>query len=365
VGRLAGGVAHDFNNLLSVILGFAHLLSRRLPADERLSHPAEEITRAAERAAQLTRKLLRLSRKEVPEPRVLDLNAVVSGISAMLTRVIGEDVLLEERLAPTLAAVRADPGQLEQVILNLALNARDALVEGGRLVIETGTATLRGQEGVRLSVIDTGCGMAPEVRSRLFEPFFTTKEPGKGTGLGLVTVSGIVSEAGGEVRVDSEPGRGSAFHVVLPAVHEALSPPEPRRSAAETPGGSERVLVVEDDPSVRTLLADVLADSGYRVATAGSAREAARILEAQPEAIGLLVCDIVLPDGSGRTLYESLLGRRPGLRVLFLSGYTDDEIARAGLTDRSQVVRKPLRAEELLSRVRAALDAGEPAGRPA
>jgi signal transduction histidine kinase len=365
VGRLAGGVAHDFNNLLSVILGFAHMLERRLPADERLSHPAEEITRAAERAAQLTRKLLRLSRKEVPEPRVINVNAVVSSMTAMLRRVIGEDVTLRERLAQHLPPVRVDQGQLEQVILNLALNARDAMPQGGTIAIETASRRRGGGDVVQVSVTDNGCGMVPEIRSHLFEPFFTTKEPGRGTGLGLASVAGIVAEAGGEVAVETEPGRGSAFHVILPAVHEAISPPEPRLEPGEVLSrGNERVLVVEDDPAVRVLLEDVLKDAGYGVLTAGSAREAVRALEGRPDDVSLLLCDVVLPDGRGRTLHEALSRQRPALRALFLSGYTDDEVARAGFADRAEVVRKPIRGTDLLARVRETLDA-EPAGRRA
>jgi two-component system, cell cycle sensor histidine kinase and response regulator CckA len=342
------------------------MLERRLPEDERLHHPAEEITRAAERAAQLTRKLLRLSRKEVPEPRVLDLNAVVSGVSAMLGRVIGEDVKLEERLHPSLAPVRADPGQIEQVILNLAVNARDAMESGGKLLLETAPARLGEAEAVRMSVIDTGCGITPEVRPHLFEPFFTTKEAGKGTGLGLSTVSSIVGEAGGRVTVESEPGRGSAFHVVLPCVHEAVSPPEKRLRLDEGAGrGTETVLVVEDDPSVRALLSDLLTDAGYGVLTAGSAREASRVIAGLSGDVGLLLCDVVLPDGKGRALHEALLRSRPGLRVLFLSGYTDDEITKTGLPERDLVVRKPLLGDELLARVRAVLDATASAERGA
>jgi two-component system, cell cycle sensor histidine kinase and response regulator CckA len=357
VGRLAGGVAHDFNNLLSVILGFAHTLARRLPADPRLHHPTGEIILAAERAAQLTRQLLRFCRKEVPEPRVVDLNAVVRGGLAMLRRLLGETIELEERLMPGVVPVRADPGQLEQVILNLAVNARDAMPGGGRLVVETAPADIGDVPALRLSVSDTGSGITAEVRPHLFEPFFTTKEAGKGTGLGLATVHAIVTEAGGLVDVESSPGRGSSFHVRLPRVAAGIPPPlgAPHRDAALRV--TETVLVVEDDSSVRELLGDVLSEAGYKVVAAGSSAQAQRVAAAHEGPLHLLLCDVVLPDGSGSALLGSLLERHPGLRALFLSGYTDDEIARAGLPPGAPLVRKPIAGDELLGRLRQVVEA--------
>ena len=358
VGRLAGGVAHDFNNLLSVILGFAHMLERRLPYEDRLRRPTDEIVRAAERAAGLTRQLLRFSRKEVPAPRVLDLNRVVRGAVAMLERVIGENVELRTRLLDGLAPVRADAGQLEQVIVNLAVNAKDAMPEGGRLLLETAPVPSATRPGVRLTVRDTGCGIVPEVRARLFEPFFTTKEVGKGTGLGLATVLGIVTEAGGRVEVESEPLRGSSFHIFLPGADEPPSPPLARAVLSEADRhGTETVLLVEDDDSVRSLLRDVLADAGYAVLASGSVREAAALATPHPGEIHLLLCDVVLPGGSGHALHRTLLERRPHLPVLYLSGYTDDELRRAGLPEGAPLVRKPLAGDELLLAVRSLLDA--------
>ena len=360
VGRLAGGVAHDFNNLLSVILGFAHILERRLPDDDRLRRPTDEIVRAAERAAGLTRQLLRFSRKEVPAPRVLDLNSVVRGTLAMLERVIGEGIELETRLHDDLSPVRVDAGQLEQVILNLALNARDAMPEGGRLSIETAPASPSppsgARAGIRLTVVDTGCGIVPEVRARLFEPFFTTKEVGKGTGLGLATVLGIVTDAGGRVEVESEPLRGSSFHVFLPGANEPPSAPLLRAEMSDADRhGTETVLLVEDDSSVRSLLRDVLTDAGYSILASGSTREAAAVAARHAGNIHLLLCDVVLPGGSGPDLHRTLRLTRPSLPVLYLSGYTDDELQRAGLPENAPLVRKPLSGDELLLAVRASL----------
>jgi two-component system cell cycle sensor histidine kinase/response regulator CckA len=357
VGRLAGGVAHDFNNLLSVILGFAHTLARRLPRDPRLHHPTGEIILAAERAAQLTRQLLRFCRKEVPDPRVVDLNAVVRGALAMLRRVLGESIELDERLLPGVATVRADPGQLEQVILNLAVNARDAMPDGGRLVVETAAATVGDADALRLSVSDNGSGITAEVRPHLFEPFFTTKEAGKGTGLGLATVHAIVTAAGGRVDVESTPGRGSTFHVRLPRASERIPPPLVAAHGGTAHRVTETVLVVEDDSSVRELLSDVLSEAGYKVVAAGSSAQALRVAAAHEGPLHLLLCDVVLPDGSGSALLGSLLERHPDLRALFLSGYTDDEIARAGLPPGTPLVRKPIAGDELLGRLRQVVEA--------
>jgi signal transduction histidine kinase len=362
VGRLAGGIAHDFNNLLIVIMGFADVLERRLPKDERLLRPAAEIRGAAERAADLTRQLLRFSRKEIPQPQLMDLNALVSGIHQILDRVIGEDVELRLGLGEGLGPVFADPGQIEQVVMNLAVNARDAMPRGGRLSLETTAATLRAEGGVdrravRLTVEDSGTGMSPEVVSHLFEPFFTTKSPTKGTGLGLATVYGIVQQSGGRLDVETALGTGSAFHVYLPCVDgPALPAPPVRREGTPGAGGSEMILLVEDEPAVRALLLEVLGEAGYRVLAAGSAGEAERIVEASGDGIDLLLSDVVLPDRNGRELYEALSARRPDLRVLFMSGYTDDEVLRQGLPEGIPLVRKPMRPDELLRMVRRSLE---------
>jgi two-component system cell cycle sensor histidine kinase/response regulator CckA len=361
VARLAGGIAHDFNNLLSVILGFADVLERRLPAEERLRRPAQQIRLSAERAALLTRQLLRFSRKEVPQPQVLDVNRLVSGVHGMLERVIGEDVELELRLGEGLGPVFADPGQVEQVVMNLAVNARDAMPRGGLLALETEPARLRVDGGVeraavRFTVADTGTGIAPEVMAHLFEPFFTTKSAAKGTGLGLATVYGIVKQAGGRVDVETEPGKGSAFHVLLPCV-EAHDVPafSPMREKPPLATGSETILLVEDEPAVRALLSELLQEAGYRVREAGSAREAEAAYAAS-EGVDLVLTDVVLPDRNGRELFESLSTTRPGLRVLFMSGYTDDEVLRQGLPEGIPLVRKPMRPDELLRMIREALD---------
>jgi two-component system, cell cycle sensor histidine kinase and response regulator CckA len=361
VGRLAGGIAHDFNNLLSVILGFADLLERRLPADERLRRPAQQIRLSAERAALLTRQLLRFSRKEVPQPQVLDLNRLVSDFHGMLERVIGEDVELELRLGEGLGPVFADRGQVEQVVMNLAVNARDAMPRGGLLALETEATRMRIDGGterpaVRFTVADTGTGIAPEVMSHLFEPFFTTKSATHGTGLGLYTVSGIVKQAGGRVEVETEQGKGSAFHVLLPCVDAQDLPAS--ASAREKPPlltGTETILLVEDERAVRGLLSELLLEAGYRVREAGSAREA-ETAWGTGEGVDLLLTDVVLPDRNGRELFESLSAKRRGLRVLFMSGYTDDEVLRRGLPEGIPLVRKPMRPDELLRRIREALE---------
>jgi len=361
VARLAGGIAHDFNNLLSVILGFADMLERRLPPDERLRRPAQQIRLSAERAALLTGQLLRFSRKEVPQPQVLDLNRLVSGVHGMLERVIGEDVELELRLGQGLGPVFADYGQVEQVVMNLAVNARDAMPRGGLLALETEPARIRVDGGVerpavRFTVADTGTGIAPEIMAHLFEPFFTTKSATHGTGLGLATVYGIVKQAGGRVDVDTEPGKGSAFHVLLPCVDAQDVPSSAgTREAPPLATGTETILLVEDEPAVRAFLSELLAEAGYRVREAGSAHEA-EVAWAGGQGVDLVLTDVVLPDRNGRELYESLSAKRPGLRVLFMSGYTDDEVLRRGLPEGIPLVRKPMRPDELLRTIRGVLE---------
>jgi two-component system, cell cycle sensor histidine kinase and response regulator CckA len=361
VARLAGGIAHDFNNLLSVILGFADVLERRLPGDERLRRPAIQIRLAAERAALLTRQLLGFSRNEVAQPQVLDLNGLVSGVHQMLERVIGEDVELRLRLGEDIGPVFADPGQMEQVVMNLAVNARDAMPRGGLLALETAPAPLVAGGGVerpavRLTVADTGTGIAPEVMARLFEPFFTTKGAAKGTGLGLATVQGIVKQLGGRLDVETEPGKGSSFHVLIPCVDAPRVAARSRsRAAAPLATGTETILLVEDEPAVRALVAELLQEAGYRVRQAATAR-AAEAEHAADGKIDLLLTDVVLPDRNGRELFESLSARDPGLRVLFMSGYTDDDVLRQGLSEEIPLVRKPMRADELLRSIRGALE---------
>ena len=373
IGRLAGGVAHDFNNVLGVIEGYSELLLKRLPPDDALRRYPEQIGKAAARAAGLTQQLLAFSRRQILQPKLLDLHHVVRELDRMLRRLIGEDVDLRLDLSPGPLTVHADPTQLEQVILNLAVNARDAMPRGGRLTIATAAVDLGEREVsgserpgpyVRLAVADTGVGMPAEVRARLFEPFFTTKEEGKGTGLGLATVHGIVEQSGGFLRVESEPGHGTAFRVFLPR-HEGggVPPDDAPRPPSLLPRGSETLLVAEDEAMLRSILRECLEDGGYVVLEAGDGPEALRVAEGHPGSIDLLVTDVVMPGMSGRELAERLRASRPGLRVLFLSGYTDDAVVRHGVSsDEEAFLQKPFSVEDLAHRVREVLDA--PPGPP-
>jgi len=369
VGRLAGGVAHDFNNVLTAITGYADLLLVDLPGDDPKRRDVEEIRTAARRGAMFTRQLLAFSRKQVLQPRVLDLNAVVSTLDRMLQRLIGEDVKLEIALQPGLGAVRADPGQIEQVILNLAVNARDAMPDGGRLTIETANAHLdeayaRAHAGVvpgrfvMLAVSDTGVGMDLETRAHLFEPFFTTKDVGKGTGLGLATVYGIVKQSGGSIWVYSEPGRGATFKIYLPEADvpmEAERAAQPARGAA---GAGERVLLAEDDAAVREVVAQTLTLLGYEVLRAPDGHTALEMSRATPGEIHLLVTDLVMPEMTGRELAAALRRERGGLRVLYMSGYTDDAVVRHDiLEDNAPYLQKPFAPDDLARKVREALGA--------
>ncbi len=366
VGRLAGGIAHDFNNLLGVILGHGQLLLRH--ASETQRPRLEQVIEAAERAASLTRQLLAFSRRQIVEPRVLDLNALLRDLQKMLGRVIGEDVELVIVPGGDLGNVRADPGQLEQVVVNLSVNARDAMPDGGQLRIETANAELpaagaAGDPGlpagryVTLAVSDTGAGIAPEVLPRIFEPFFTTKGQGKGTGLGLATVYGIVKQAGGAIAVRSrtgqagEAGQGSTFTVYLPRVDEPVSPAEVREER-EPAAGSETILLVEDEPALRAITRQVLAEHGFRVLEAGSADEALELAARQHDPIHLLLTDVVLPGTNGRQLADALLSLRPGLKVLYVTGYTDEAIAHRGvLQPGTGFLAKPYSVQALLRRV--------------
>ena len=367
IGQLAGGVAHDFNNLLTVITGRSHLALGQLPADHIIRRHIELIQTTAERAAALTRQLLAFSRKQVLEPKVLDVNAVVMGVAPMLRRLIGEDLELVTVPAPDLGRVKADPSQLEQVIVNLAVNARDAMPQGGTLTIETGNVELdeaytRRHPGanagrfVMLAVSDTGHGMDAAVKARIFEPFFTTKDPGKGTGLGLATVFGIVKQSGGSIGVYSEPGQGTTFKVYLPRVDEAVD--RTATAAAPTLGrGSETILLVEDDDEVRALTRETLDGHGYAVIPAGDPVEALRLAGSHSGPIHLLVTDVVLPQLSGRGLAERLAPEHRDLRVLYMSGYTDDAIVRHGMLEEGTAfLQKPFTPHTLLRKVREVLD---------
>jgi PAS domain S-box-containing protein len=368
VGQLAAGVAHDFNNLLTVINGYGEILQDTLPAGSQERDLAAEMVRAGERAAGLTRQLLAFSRQTVIAPRVLDVNTVVADVEKMLRRVIGEDVRLATSLQPGLGSVRADPGQLEQVLLNLAVNARDAMPTGGRLTISTREVFLDEDyarahrdahpgQYVQLSVADSGHGMDDATRARLFEPFFTTKGPGKGTGLGLATVYGIVTQAGGLVTVDSAPGAGATFRVHLPVAEDTARPEESQAGISTTPG-TECVLVVEDEPAVRALARQVLESYGYTTLVAGDGQEAVRVCADHYGPIHLLVTDVVMPGAGGRVLAERLRTLRPGMRVLFMSGYTDDAVVRHGVQHAEvHFLQKPFRAAALARKVREVLDA--------
>ncbi len=370
VGRLAGGVAHDFNNLLTAISGYSDLLLHRLPEYSTLRRDVEEIRKAGDRAAALTRQLLAFSRRQVLQPKVLDLNTVVTNMGQMLRRLIGEDIELSTDLSPSLSRVKADPGQIEQVIVNLAVNARDAMPGGGRITVATADAELspayaaahpevRPGPHVLLSVADTGHGMSDETQAHLFEPFFTTKERGKGTGLGLATVYGIVQQSGGHIRVNSASDSGSTFLIYLPQVvghedpaHGADRPFLPRPSP-----GTETILLAEDEEVVRRLAREILTGNGYKVLEAGNGREALLLSEAHRGEIHLLLTDVVMPKMSGRELTERIRPLRQGLRILYMSGYTDDAILRHGvLEDGIPFLQKPFTPEELARKVREVLD---------
>jgi two-component system, cell cycle sensor histidine kinase and response regulator CckA len=367
VGQLAGGVAHDFNNLLTSILGYSgFVIDSFSPQDERRAD-MDEVIKAGERAAGLTRQLLAFSRKQVLQPTRLDLNALVTGMYPMLSRLIGEQVELVPSLAPELSNVRADPGQLEQVLMNLVVNARDAMPSGGRLMIQTANVELDGSfmqdvkihpgPYVMLAVSDTGDGMTEATKSRLFEPFFTTKGPGKGTGLGLATVYGIVKQSGGYVWVFSDLGKGTSFKVYLPRSEEdakVVHPPSPD----DTPCvGTETILVVEDEDAVRLLTRRILEDARYRVFDAPNPQQAEELFGRHPNTFSLLLSDVVMPGSSGPKLFERLVRRQPNLRVLYLSGYTDSTMVDgAELDPGAQLLQKPFAANALKRKVREVLD---------
>ncbi len=370
IGRLAGGVAHDFNNLLTVIRGNSELLQMDDASDGQRGEALGEIVRATERAAALTKQLLSFSRRQVLQRRKLDLNDVVSALSKMLVRVLGEDVRLELRLHARPLITDADAGMLEQVLMNLAVNARDAMPDGGRLVIETFSAGLSEEDRVRfpsarpgphvgVRVADTGVGISPETMAHVFEPFFTTKGPGQGTGLGLATVLGIIEQHGGVVRAASAPGRGAEFTVLLPACMLEEGATEPgRERMASARGGTESILLVEDEEPVRRLTQRLLEARGYRVRNAGTGAEALRIWDEERGAFDLVVTDMVMPGGiSGRELAERLAARQPALRVIFLSGYAGDVVG-PGMELRPgwNFLQKPFGATALLECVRARID---------
>ncbi len=366
VGRLAGGVAHDFNNLLTVITGYSQMVHDALPAGDLLPGYVEEVLRASESAAALTNQLLAFSRRQVVQPQVLDLNTLVANMDKMLHRLIGEDVELVTVLGPRLPKIKVDPGQFQQVLMNLVVNARDAMPDGGRITIETAAAKLKKQEApglapgdyVELSVLDTGKGMDEETRRRIFEPFFTTKARGKGTGLGLSTAYGIVKQSGGDIWVTTEPGKGSHFRIYLPAVEEAAAAGVRSGLAPSQQKGTETILLVEDETGLRKLVREVLHAHGYVVLQAGDVREALRMCEQHLGAIHLFLTDVVMPHMSGRELAERAIVLRPRMKVLYMSGYADviaGQPATIGL--KTPFLQKPFTPDTLLSKIRAVLDA--------
>lgn len=367
VGRLAGGLAHDFNNLITVVAAYAQMIAEELPDGNVLRAHAEEILASAERAGALTNRLLTFSRRQILQPQVVELNGLISGLENMLRRLISEDIETTFDLEPGLACIKTDPSQLEQVLMNLVINARDAMPRGGRLTIQTANADVAERLAggpspggyVRLTVRDTGVGMTDEVRSRVFEPFFTTKEPGKGTGLGLSTVYGIVRQSGGDTTVESQPGKGSSFHVYFPkAVKEPAAAPAPARSGngGQHAAKRETILLVEDEPGVRRLVRRMLVERGYRVVEAADGEEALALCgELRPPA-DLVLTDIVMPNLNGADLAAKLRHSHPNVKILFMTGYADEAVRDYGIAPAAEILRKPFLAEALEQRVRELLE---------
>jgi len=379
IGRLAAGVAHDFNNLLQGILGFSDLLLKQFDAGDPRRQDVEEIRRAAQQGAQLTRQLLAFSRKQRMELQVVDINALVRGAGQMLHRLLGEDIQLELQLAPDLARCQADPQQIEQMLMNLSINGRDAMAEGGRLTVTTFNVALEERDAVRwadarpgryacLAVTDTGIGIARELLPQIFEPFFSTKERGKGTGLGLATVYGIARQLEGWVHVYSQPGMGSTFKVYLPALAagaDAAAAPAARARPVEVRGRGERLLLIEDEAGVRELVSRVLRENGYQVYAAADAAEARQLFARPAVAPDLVLSDVVLPDGNGVDLVQEFLNQRPGLRVIMTSGYSDERSRWNVIRERGyRFIQKPYPAGELLRLLHAVLAGGAPPAAP-
>lgn len=370
IGRLAGGIAHDFNNLLSVILGYSELMQDFVEKGSPLQRHSDYIRDAAKRGAGLTRQLLAFSRRQMLESTVLDMNALVTELVKMLPRLIGEDIELKISLTPEVWSVKADAGQIEQVILNLAVNSRDAMPQGGRLMIETANVELdqdycrhhppaQAGEYVMVAVADTGVGMDKATRARLFEPFFTTKEKGKGTGLGLATTYGIVKQSGGYIWAYSEVGHGTTFKVYLPRVLAPVTTEIRRAPEPAVLGGSETILLVEDEQSLRNVIEDGLTRVGYRILPCQSAEDAIRQCECYPNDIHLLLTDVVMPQMSGREIATRVEKVRPGVKVLYMSGYTDDAIVQRGVLEPGVAfLEKPFRSVDLARKVREVLDSG-------
>ncbi|MFA6093491.1 MAG: PAS domain-containing protein [Elusimicrobiota bacterium] len=366
VGQLAGGIAHDFNNILTSIQGYGEMLRNSLPADDTQRADVQEILDAAERAAALTRQLLAFSRRQVLSPTALDLNKTLSGMVKMLRRFVGEDIELALKFDESVGQAKVDPGQIEQVVMNLVVNAREAMPGGGKLVLSTANAELdeefvRARPGlapghyVMISISDNGPGMEPGTKAHLFEPFFTTKE--RGSGLGLATVYGIIKQSSGEIDVESELGLGTIFRIYLPRVQEAEQVPAAPKDEAQVPGGRETLLVAEDDAVVRSLTCKILTRAGYMVLAARNGQEAVQIAQEHKEKIDLLVTDVIMPGMNGRELAGRLCALRPGIKTLYMSGYTDDAILKRGILESGiAFLPKPFKREPLLRKVREVLD---------
>jgi len=377
IGRLSGGIAHDFNNLLGVIIGYSQVLKGSLGQSNPLYEHAEEVEKAGRRAASLTRQLLAFSRQQVLEPTILNLNTLVADTEKMLHRLIGEDIVLSASFDEGLGRVKADPGQVEQIIMNLVVNARDAMPQGGKLTIATSNAEMdaifvRDHPGskigsyVMLTVADTGCGIDAETQAHIFEPFFTTKERGKGTGLGLSTVYGVVKQSGGYVWVDSEPGKGASFKIYLPRFEEAVNAPAASAASPEATRGTETVLLVEDSEPLRKLAHRFLENNGYRVVAAANGEEALQTAVQERDPIQLLLTDVVMPGMNGRVLASHLVLRQPGMKVLYMSGYTDSFISGHGVLEPgTYLLHKPFTEETLMRKVREVLDGGKGQAREA
>ena len=363
IGRLSGGIAHDFNNLMGVIIGYTEALQKKIKPDDPFREPIDEIQHAGKRAAALTQQLLAFSRKQVLEPRILDLNAIVTDVERMLGRLIGENIELKIEASRPVGLVKADPTQIEQVLINLAVNARDAMPQGGKLTIESSNVELDDGAARRhryivpgdyilLKVSDTGCGMDDKVRAHIFEPFFTTKEKGKGTGLGLATVYGVIKQSGGYVFVESEPGKGSTFEIYLPRVEAAVDKPVERKRVGKIVRTHQTVLVVEDEPALLKITRNMLRETGFTVYEAANAQQALEIVRRKELHIDLLLTDVIMPGMSGRALADALNSLRPETRVLYMSGYTDGEIATQGVLETgTSILRKPFTQEDLLRSV--------------
>ncbi|MFO0665396.1 MAG: ATP-binding protein [Polyangiaceae bacterium] len=368
VGRLAGGIAHDFNNLLSVILSYSEILSSDLQPNDAARADLDEIKKAGQRAAELTRQMLAFSRQQILDLRILDLNDIIGNVNKMLARVIGEDIEFKLPMAPKLAKVKADPGQIEQVLMNLVVNARDAMPTGGKLTIETSNVELdasyaQEQEGVTpgpyvmMAVSDTGTGIDKATQAHVFEPFFTTKEVGKGTGLGLSTVFGIVKQSGGNIRLYSEPGVGTSFKIYLPRAEGKTDWKLANSESTQEARGTETILLVEDEDQVRGVAVGILKRAGYHVLEARSPAEALLIDEQHPTKIHLLLTDVVMPKMNGRLLAERIGSTRAGIKTIFMSGYTDNVVVQHGVLDSgASFLQKPFTPDSLTRKVRQVLD---------